>query len=337
VDHPVTAPRRAHAAAPVRLDLAGGWTDVPPWSEIEGGLVVTASISRKVHVNVLPGGDAIHLLSEDLGVGVELRPDGSRVGDDCLPLLEAGARALPLGPHTLVTRSDVPQGSGLGSSGALGVALVAALSHARGEALGVTELAEAAWHLEAVDAGHPGGRQDQYAAALGGFQLLAFGNGNVTAEPVAIDEGFREELGQSIVLCHTGTSRVSGRTIARVMDAYAAGNQKVIRALRGLRDTAARMKDALVAADLAQVAQLLDENWRHQQALDAGMCTDGMAELEVAVRAAGAIGGKAAGAGAGGSMFFVAPGRTDAVAAAAREAGAEPLDFSWSSEGVRQW
>lgn len=333
----MTLARRAHAAAPVRLDFAGGWTDVPPYSDREGGAVVTASISLRVHVNVLPGGDSVHLLSEDLGTQVELLPDGGRVGNGKLPLLEAGVRAMPVGPATLVTRSEVPQGSGLGSSGALGVAIVAALAYARGESLSELEIAERAWRLEALEAGHPGGRQDQYAAALGGFQSLAFGPDGVTAHPIALDVAFMEELGRSVALCYTGTSRVSGETIARVMHACERGERAITTALAGIRDTAVAMHEALVAADLARVAMLLDVNWRHQQALDAGMRTARMAELEAAARRAGAIGGKAAGAGAGGSMFFIAPGRADAVAEAARAIGAQPLVFSWSAEGVRRW
>ncbi|HEU4829732.1 MAG TPA: hypothetical protein VFT04_11120 [Gemmatimonadales bacterium] len=329
--------RRAHAAAPVRLDFAGGWTDVPPYSEREGGAVVTASISLRVHVNVLPGGDAVHLLSEDLGTQVELRPDGARIGNGDLPLLEAGVRAMPVGPATLVTRSEVPQGSGLGSSGALGVAIVASLAYARGEAPSELEIAERAWRMEAVEAGHPGGRQDQYAAALGGFQAMTFGPDGVVAQPLALDVAFMEELGRSVVLCYTGTSRVSGETIARVMSACERGERAITGALAGLRDAAFAMREALAAADLGRVAMLLDVNWRHQQALDAGMRTGRMAELEAAARRSGAIGGKAAGAGAGGSMFFIAPGRADAVAEAARSIGAQPLAFSWSAEGVRRW
>jgi D-glycero-alpha-D-manno-heptose-7-phosphate kinase len=333
----VSLTRRAHAAAPVRLDFAGGWTDVPPYSDREGGAVVTASISLRVHVNVLPGGDSVHLLSEDLGTQVELLPDGRRAGAGSLPLLEAGVRAMSVGPATIVTRSDVPQGSGLGSSGALGVAIVASLAHARGETPSALEIAERAWRLEALEAGHPGGRQDQYAAALGGFQSMAFGPDGVTAQPIALDVAFMEELGRSVALCYTGTSRVSGETIARVMSACERGERAITGALAGLRETAMAMHQALVAADLTRVATLLDVNWRHQQALDPGMRTAGMIELEAAARRAGAIGGKAAGAGAGGSMFFIAPGRADAVAEAARAIGAQPLAFSWSAEGVRRW
>jgi galactokinase/mevalonate kinase-like predicted kinase len=93
------------------------------------------------------------------------------------------------------------------------------------------------------------------------------------------------------------------------------------------------MPDALRAGDLAALGALLEENWRHQQALDAGMCTAEMARLERAVRDAGGLGGKAAGAGAGGCMFFITPDRARAEAAA-RNAGAEVLPVAWSPEGV---
>jgi galactokinase/mevalonate kinase-like predicted kinase len=103
-----------------------------------------------------------------------------------------------------------------------------------------------------------------------------------------------------------------------------------------LKDVAARMTEALRAADLAQVAALLSENWCHQQALDPGMRTPDMARLEDALAGVGALGGKAAGAGAGGSMFFVVrdPAR---AAEAARAAGARVLPVAWAPEGVRAW
>ena len=333
----MTEVRRAHAAAPVRLDFAGGWTDVAPFATREGGAVVAAAISLRVHVNVLPGGDSIHLIADDLEARLELGPRGAKHGAMRLPLLEHGVRLLPVGNATVVTRSDAPRGSGLGTSGSLGVAIVAALLHARGESAGPLELAERAWRLEAVEAGHPGGKQDQYMAALGGFQSLAFEGDEVRADPIAVDTGFAELLRAGIVLCYTGVSRVSGETISRVMQAYEQGDPGVTGALAGLRECAVRMREAIMAADAAQVGRVLDDNWRHQQGLDGGMCTPLMARLEAAARSAGAIGAKAAGAGAGGSMFFLAPGRARAVAAALRAEGGTVIPFSWEREGVLRW
>jgi len=139
------------------------------------------------------------------------------------------------------------------------------------------------------------------------------------------------------VLCYTGQSRVSGETIARVQAAYERGDAGVTGALRGLKDVAAAMVEALRGADLAKTGSLLAENWRLQQCLDGGMRTPEMARIEAAMQGAGALGGKAAGAGAGGAMFFLFGGDTRAALAAAREAGATVLPLAWMAEGARAW
>src|SRR5947199_2174492 len=181
---------------------------------------------------------------------------------------------------TLTTRSEAPPGSGLGSSGALDVALVAALTCSRGERLAEREIAEQGWYLETVEAKIPGGKQDQFAAALGGFQRLSFHDPDVGIEPITLDPVFAAALERQTVLCYTGRSRVSGATIARVMAAYERGDRQVTGALRAMRDLAEAMAQALRASDLGRAGALLRENWRHQQALDSEMCTPEMARLE---------------------------------------------------------
>jgi D-glycero-alpha-D-manno-heptose-7-phosphate kinase len=242
-----------------------------------------------------------------------------------------------LGGFTLTTRCDAPPGSGLGSSGALGVALVAALTRARQDPFGQQDLADQAWQVETIEARLPGGKQDQYGAALGGFHRLSFRDPDVGVEPVTLDPAFAATLERQVLLCYTNKSRVSGDTISRVMDAYERGDAKVTGALRALKDVGNAMAEALRAADLARVGALLHDNWKHQQALDPGMRTAEMARLEGAVANAGALGGKAAGAGAGGSMFFVMKGAARDAAAAVRAAGATVLPLAWSAEGVRAW
>ena len=322
------------ASAPVRLDFAGGWTDVAPFAERERGVVVAGAIELRSRAEVRPGGERYHLCSEDLGESVELCGDDTLAPDGRLDLLKAGVRRSGLGPCALRTWSDAPPGSGLGSSGALDVALVAALDAALGRTHPAAAVAEEAFQLEAVEAALPGGKQDQYTAALGGFNRLVFERGAVRAEPLALDPGFAQALAEAIVVCYTGTSRVSSKTIARVMGAYRLENARVTGALRAMVDVAERMAEALLGQDLARVGSLLTENWRHQQLLDSGMCTGEMARLEAAMEAAGALGGKAAGAGAGGSMFFVVEGDPVLAARAAREAGARVLPFRWASRGV---
>jgi D-glycero-alpha-D-manno-heptose-7-phosphate kinase len=322
------------ASAPVRLDLAGGWTDVPPFSAREGGVVVTAAIRLFARADVQVGGSGFRLISEDLQDRLEVADSAGLVRDGRLDLLKAGLRMLPVGGCTLTTRSDAPPGSGLGSSGALDVALVAALSAARGERRDPVEIAETACHLEAVEAGIPGGRQDQFAASLGGFLRLDFKDPSADVRRLKLDPEFMRELARRVILCYTGASRFSGTTIERVMRAYEQGDRNVTAALHGLRDVAEAMADALIAADTARIGQLLSDNWDHQLALDARMCTPEMARLERDLRQAGALGGKAAGSGAGGCMFFLASDNPADLVEAAREAGVRVLPVGWAMRGV---
>jgi len=324
-----------HAVAPVRLDFAGGWTDVPPWSAREGGVVVSAAVALYAHAAVTPGGPDYRLTAEDLGESVILPDAEALVGTESLPLLRAALRLLPVGPCALTTRSDAPAGSGLGSSGAVDVALVAALSAARGDARDPRAIAELAFRLERVEAGIAGGRQDQLTAAFGGFLRLAFRDPRVDVTPLALDAELARELERRMVLVYTGASRFSGDTIGRVMGAYERGERTVTGALHGLRETAERMAEALRAGDLARVGALLDANWAHQQALDPAMCTPLMARLGETMRQAGVLGGKAAGSGAGGCMFFLGPDDPAAACEAARALGMTLLPVRWAMDGVR--
>jgi D-glycero-alpha-D-manno-heptose-7-phosphate kinase len=331
----VGAALTTRAAAPVRLDLAGGWTDVPPYSARTGGVVVTAAVELFAHAEVTPRPRGYRLAAQDLGQELELAEPAQLDTERDMPLLRAGLRMLPPGPCALVTRADAPPGSGLGSSGAMDVALVAALSAARGESPDVRDLADLACRLEGVEAGIPGGRQDQFAAAYGGFLRLEFHDPDARVEPLALDPAVTDALGRRMLLCYTGASRFSGTTIGRVMAAYERGDPTVAGALDGIREVAEQMPAALLAGDLARVGALLSANWRLQQALDPGMRTPEMARLEQAMAEAGVLGGKAAGSGAGGSMFFLGPDDPAPAMAAARALGMRMLPVRWAARGAR--
>jgi D-glycero-alpha-D-manno-heptose-7-phosphate kinase len=287
-----------------------------------------------VQAEFAPGGAGFLLRAEDLGQAERVAGPGDLGRSDGLPLHKAALRMLPTGPGTLRTRSAVPPGSGLGSSGALDVALVATLAAARGDEFSRDEIAALGYQLEATEAGLPGGRQDQYSAALGGFNRMSFKAEVVGIEPLLLDAAFLAELQRRTVICYTGRSRISGDMIARVMGAYARGEAGVTGSLRELADLASAMSEALGTGDLARVGRLLSANWAAQQRLDPQMATPEMAVLERAVQAAGALGGKAAGAGAGGCMFFIAGEDRDQVLRAARSAGASILTAEWSPTGV---
>src|SRR5207247_6878291 len=190
-------------------------------------------IGLSARVDLKLGGALIRLVSEDLGQELECADSRGLVVDGRVNLITAARGMCPVqSACTLTTRSDAPPGSGLGSSGALDVALVAALTHARGERPSEREIAEQAWYLETVEAGIPGGKQDQFAAALGGFQRLSFRDPDVGVEPITIEPAFAAALERQTILCYTGRSRLSGATIARVLSAYERGDARVTAALR---------------------------------------------------------------------------------------------------------
>jgi D-glycero-alpha-D-manno-heptose-7-phosphate kinase len=323
--------------APVRIDFAGGWTDVPPYSRCHGGAVVNAAVALHVLVDVRKRASGIRLSSADLGQSLQVESTRELVYDGKVDLIKAAVKRSGLGEGWEVsTRSTVPAGSGLGASGALGVALVTAAHAAAGAPLKPESAAEMAHLLETDELKVAGGKQDQYAAALGGFLSLEFRDPEVRATRLTLEPRFLRELESRLVLCHTGSSRISGEMIARVMRGFESGDRKIVEALDGMHDAAIAARDALAAADIDVLAEVVEANWRHQQALDAGQTTAAMERIEAAAKAAGAIGSKACGAGAGGCMIFlVGPDAAEGVKSAVQAAGGDILPVSFDFEGVR--
>jgi D-glycero-alpha-D-manno-heptose-7-phosphate kinase len=330
---------RVRARAPVRVDFAGGWSDVPVFARTEGGVVTNAAITRYVHVECTVGGGAIRLHAEDLKQRVVVRNPAELTYDGRLDLHKAALNMLPVtGGLELLTRADVPPGSGLGASGALDVALVAALATLRGEQYSRPELAELGFQLEARELKLAGGRQDQYAGALGGWHQLAFSDGGVAVHPIAPDAGRAAALAAMLVIAFTGESHFSSDTHYRVWDAYRAGRPQVVDALRRLRDLGSAAAAALAAGDWPALAAAVDENWRCQQLLDPTIATPAMVRVEHAARAAGATGIKATGAGAGGCLLILAPPeRRPIVERVVQGAGAQVLPAEFDFTGVHVW
>lgn len=323
---------------PTRIDFAGGWSDVPDFADREGGAVVNAAIDLRVHVEFLMGkrGNTIRLNAQDLMEHVTIQALDAVTYDGKLDLHKAALNMLPVtGGVEILSRSDAPSGSGLGASGALGVALLAGLSRLREEPFSPEELAEMGFQLETQELRLMGGRQDQYSAALGGFHELTFSENAVQARRLALDEDAARDLEAHMILVYTGHSHFSSATHERVWQAYSEGEGTVTETLRTLRDLAAPAAGALEAGDWRELASLVDENWRQQQRLDATIATQKTRDIEEAARAAGAWGLKATGAGAGGCMVvFCSPDDRAAVSEAVTAAEAEVLSAGFSAEGV---
>ena len=329
-----------HARAPVRIDFAGGWSDVADFADAEGGAVANAAITLYVSVECILGGDGYRIHARDIGERVSIRTPADVSYDGKLDLHKAALNMLPVaGGLEIVTWSDVPAGSGLGASGSLDVALLHALARCREEEYDGAELAEMGFLLETSELKLTGGRQDQYAAALGGFHELVLGAGSgVEIMPMQITEEAAADLAEHLTLVYTGQTHFSSQTHDRVWASYHDDRDGVKDAILTMRDLVSLVRDAINASDWQKLAGLIDDNWQQQQRLDVTISTKATQDIEAAVRKAGAWGVKATGAGAGGCLIVAGPaGKGGEIAAAAESAAGQVLQWAFDFAGVTSW
>lgn len=200
--------------------------------------------------------------------------------DGTLDLIKAALRTFGVpGGLEVITHADTPPGSGLGTSAALGVALIGALNALAAEQLAAHEVAALATRLEVDVLGIPGGKQDQLAAALGGINFMEFGAHPPIASRLHVSRATYNELERRLVLCYSGISRLSGDIIERVQHAYTAGEPATCEALRAMRDLALRCKSALLRGELGELGPLLRRNWECQKALHPSVTNDDVERL----------------------------------------------------------
>ena len=279
------------ARAPTRLDFGGGWTDVPPYSDEEGGFVCNVALARYATVRVRAGN------------ADEQSIDTRRASDTALA--EAAVRRAHVSGITVEVTSDFPLGAGLGGSSAAGVAVNGALAAWRGATVDRTTIAEQSRAIEVEDLGVPGGRQDHYAAAYGGALALTFGE--VTqVRRIPLTSAVRSSLERRCIVAYTGQSRISGDTITAVLGAYRARDRRVLRALGRMKALARAMADELWAHDIDELGALVGEHWQHQRSLHPSIPTPLIDAILDRANAAGARGGKALGASGGGCVLVIA-------------------------------
>lgn len=326
-----------YARAPTRIDLAGGWTDLIPFARENEGGVVNAAIDLHVYVCLTPVPDScVSLYAVDLKAF--FHPVGTSASLQGLNLTQAVlSRLCPERGCHLVTWSDVPKGSGLGASGALGVALASLLSIFTQKRLPRHQIVDSAAVIE-QETGIPCGKQDHYASLLGGINFLRCHGESVEATSLQLNQESLEELHSSLLLVYTGESHFSGDLLGNVVDAYQAGNPKTHDALKALRRIATEMKQMFQTRNLSDFGQLLDENWCFQKQLHPSINTGRIDELFNIAKANGCSGGKACGAGGGGCLLFhCEPDRIRAAKRVFSEVGAQVIPFRFDFRGLRTW
>ena len=332
--------------APLRISFAGGGTDLSPYLEEKGGVVLNATIDRYAYATLrFPQEREIRVQSLDyksvahFGFDEPLAYDGNfDLIKACLTRLRARSDHAE-GGLELYLETEAPPGSGLGASSALVVAVIGALKTWRRLAIDKYELARTAWEVERIDVGVPGGMQDQYAAAFGGFNLIEFHtNSDVIVNPLRIEPRIMQELQYNMLLVYTGSTRVSSTIIEAQVAGYVDRKPGVTEAMDRMKALAFDAKDALLTGRLQDLGEILHEEFLAKKRTAASVAPPHIEEMYEEARRRGVIGGKICGAGGGGFMFLYCPyDRKPAVSERLVEMGAQVLPVAFEPEGVQSW
>ncbi len=343
------------ARAPVRIDFAGGWSDVALFTEHSKGLVVNGAINRYAYATLRCESQttqddsvelqrildkSIRIYSADFDTFIEADDVRQLEYDGNIDLVKAGVRrmSIQIGGFDLITQSNAPPGSGLGTSAAMGVALVSVLGALKEATYLPYEYAELASTIERHELGILGGKQDHYASALGGIHFMEFQGEEVKTSPLRLPPQIRYELEKNLVLCYTGQPRLSGNIHQNVTSAYKSADPNVRDALETLKATAEATKTALMRGRLTEFGELLTQNWQNQKKLHPSVTNEQIEQLFKIATAHGAIGGKACGAGGGGCLlFYCEPTREHSVRQKLEDAGARVIDVNFDFDGLQMW
>lgn len=332
--------------APLRIGLAGGGTDVSPYSDQFGGAILNATISMYSYATIEPlDNGKIELVSIDRGESLSYESTERLEIDGKLDLLK-GVYNRVVAAFTgkalsfrLTTFGEAPPGSGLGTSSTMVVAIIGAFVEWLKLPLGEYDIAHLAYEIERRDLNMAGGKQDQYAATFGGFNFMEFYEGDkVIVNPLRIRSSYRNELAHNILLYYTQTSRLSSSIIETQAKNVKTSNEDAIHAMHEVKKTAQEMKEAVLTGNIGQIGSILHRSWQHKKAMAEGISNSGIDEMYEAAIAAGSTGGKISGAGGGGYIFFYCPANTRyAVAKALSAYGGNVQTYNFTEAGLTTW
>src|SRR5918998_1572371 len=328
---------------PLRISFAGGGTEIEPYLSERGGAVLSSTIDKYAYSSLRFKDDyQITVSSLDYDIVAKYDADTRQIEDEKLNLVEAVIRRL--NPEDggqgldIFLHSDAPPGSGLGSSSTIIVTLIGGFKHWLHLPLTNYEIADMAFQIERTDLGIIGGKQDQYAAAFGGFNFIEFYRDMTIVNPLRVSANTLNELQYNLLLCYTGKNRLSAHIIDDQVQGYIQRQESVIRAMDELKHIAVALKNALLQDRLNDFGALLHEAWTNKKKLAAQISSPYIDELYETARKHGALGGKISGAGGGGFMFFYCDFKSKHLVAEQLERlGAQVVEFDFDFGGLQTW
>ena len=330
--------------APLRLGLAGGGSDVSPYSDLYGGLILNATINLSAYCTIeTMEGDEVRVDAYDANAHVDcpLGPELTGAPDLIRGVYNRIVRDFGPVPSAfrITTSNDAPAGSGLGTSSTMVVCILKCFAEWMNLPMGDYEIARLAYEIERKDLALAGGKQDQYAASFGGFNFMEFHqNDIVIVNPLKIKSWVVDELESSMVLYYTGRSRSSAAIISEQQKNTSSGNTVAIEAMHRIKQSSVDMKFALLKGDIGEFGRILGQAWEDKKKMAGAITNPVIQEAFDTAIAAGATSGKVSGAGGGGfMMLMVPPTRKTAVVRALEKLPGQVMPFQFTERGAHAW
>lgn len=328
------------ARAPVRISFAGGGTDLPAYYEQYGGCVISTSIDKYFYVFLQPSPDpTLQITSSDYQTFYRQEAAADQEffweGDLSLPRAILHHFGVTRGVSMFLA-SEIPPGTGLGSSSSVAVAIVKAITTAKGGKPSPYEVAELASYIEIEKMGMPIGKQDQYATAFGGLNRIEFERNQVTVTPLELSEKTVTQLEEHLMLFFTGSTRAASNILSQQKAASEQKDPQVLEALHAVKAMVKDVQTALERGDVDALGDILHESWERKKRFAHNVSNTRLDELYALARANGARGGKITGAGGGGFlMLYCAPAAHKAVTHALEQCGSKRMAFHFETGGAR--
>jgi D-glycero-alpha-D-manno-heptose-7-phosphate kinase len=309
---------------PLRMSFVGGGSDLPDFYRQHGGAVLSTAIDKYIYINLNKKFD------NGIRVAYSVTEEVSSVDDIRHGLVRESMKYLGIdGGLEITTIADIPsRGTGLGSSSSLTVGLLQVLNAYLGRHVTSEELGRESCHIEIDVCGEPIGKQDQYAAAFGGFNLIEFKpDDSVIVSPVICQPETLKELERNILVMYTGITREASPLLKQQSTAMGSDVRKRDAMLR-MVELAYALREELHNNNISAVGEILHENWMLKKDMTAGISNETIDAWYEAARSAGATGGKILGAGAGGFLMLYSPqGHHEAIKAALPDLRYVPMGF----------
>lgn len=332
--------RLIRCKAPLRISFAGGGTDVSPYCDERGGAVLNSTIDHFAYCTISPRSDnQATIRSLDYETIQKWKTGETLTYDGNLDLIKAVVNHFNITEgFDMFLHCSAPPGSGLGSSSAVIVSIIGAVSEWLNESLNQYEIANLAYVLERKELKLSGGKQDQYAAVFGGFNFMEFNSSRTLVTPLRVKTDILNELNYVMLLANTGKTRDSGNIIKSQTEGYINGNSKTAEALDNAKRLAEEMKNSLLKGEIRQMGELLNEAWMYKKNYTSNISNEYIDKIYDRALASGAVGGKISGAGGGGFMFFICDyDKKRDVARELTTLGANVVEYNFEKHGLQIW